>query len=150
MTVTEVKQLLNDLANDHYQINDYGWGDVWEIGESESITYPLMYCTPETSNISLSAKAFNFNISIIFADLVFGDGSNTDDVISDQLLICQDILAQLKSDKFDFNVSDTVSIEFFSERLSDLVAGVRASITLVIPYVNNRCVVPSDYQYPSV
>lgn len=150
MTVTEVKSLLNNLANAHYQINDYGWGDVWEIGESKSITYPLMYCTPENSSISIGGKTFNFVISIIFADLVFGDGENTDEVISDQLLICQDILAQLKQNNFDFNISDNVSIEFFSERLSDLVAGVRATITMAIPYINNRCVVPSSYEYPSV
>lgn len=143
MTILQVKKLLNDLANAHYQINDFGWGDIWEIGESESITYPLMYCTPQTSNIN--GRTFNLNLSIIFADLVYGDDSNEDDVISDQMLICQDIIAQLRSNDFDFTLGDNVGITFFTERLSDLVAGVQATITLTLPYVANRCVVPSDY-----
>jgi len=146
MTITQVRTILNDLANAHYQINDFGWGDVWEIGESESITYPLMYCTMQNSNIS--GKVFNFNISIIFADLVYGDGDNTDEVIADQMLICQDIIAQLRSDKWDFVLSDNVSITFFSERLSDLVAGVQAQFSLALPYVADRCAVPSSFPLP--
>lgn len=145
MTINQVKKLLNDLADDHKMINDFGWGDIWEIGESQSITYPLMYCTPQQSNLSVSGKTFNLNISIIFADLVYGDEKNSDDVINDQMLICQDIIAQLKSDTFDFTLGTNVTIDFFSERLSDLVAGVRADITLALPYVSDRCAVPSDY-----
>ena len=146
MTITQVKKILNDLADAHYQINDFGWGDVWEIGESESVTYPLMYCTMQNSNIS--GRVFNFNISIIFADLVFGDEKNEDQVITDQMLICQDIIAQLQSDKWDFVLGQNVSITFFNERLSDLVAGVQAQITLALPYVADRCAVPSSYTLP--
>ena len=143
MTIKEVKSLLNNLAIDHKQINDFGWGDVWELGESKSITYPLMYCTIESSNVT--GKTFNLSLSIIFADLVFEDEKNEDDVISDQMLVCQDIIAQLRSDTFDFTLGNTVNINFFTERLSDLVAGVQASITLALPYVADRCAVPSDY-----
>jgi len=143
MTIKEVKSLLNNLAIDHKQINDFGWGDVWELGESKSITYPLMYCTIQSSNVS--GKTFNLSLSIIFADLVFEDEKNEDDVISDQMLVCQDIIAQLRSDTFNFTLNNTVNINFFTERLSDLVAGVQASITLALPYVADRCAVPSDY-----
>ena len=143
MTIKEVKKLLNNLATDHKQINDFGWGDVWEIGESKSITYPLMYCTIQNSNVS--GKTFNLSLSIIFADLVFEDEKNEDDVISDQMLICQDIIAQLRSDTFDFTLGQSVNVNFFTERLSDLVAGVQASISLALPYVADRCAVPSDY-----
>jgi hypothetical protein len=143
MTIKEVKSLLNNLAIDHKQINDFGWGDVWELGESKSITYPLMYCTIESSNVS--GSIFNLSLSIIFADLVFADEKNEDDVISDQMLVCQDIIAQLRSDTFEFTLGNSVNINFFTERLSDLVAGVQASISLAIPYVADRCAVPSDY-----
>ncbi len=143
MTIKEVKKLLNNLATDHKQINDFGWGDVWEIGESKSITYPLMYCTIQNSNVS--GKTFNLSLSIIFADLVFEDEKNEDDVISDQMLICQDIIAQLRSDIFDFTLGQSVNVNFFTERLSDLVAGVQATISLALPYVADRCAVPSDY-----
>lgn len=146
MTITQVKTILNDLANAHFQINDFGWGDVWEIGESESITYPLMYCTMQNSNIS--GKTFNFNISIIFADLVYADEKNEDQVIADQMLICQDIIAQLRSDRWDFVLGQNVNITFFTERLSDLVAGVQAQITLALPYVADRCAVPSSFMLP--
>jgi hypothetical protein len=140
MTINEIKNLINSLADEHLEINDFGWGDIWEIGESKSITYPLMYCTPQNS--SISGKVFNFNISIIFADLVYGDEKNEDDVINDQMMICQDIIAQLRSDEYDFNLSQNVQIQFFTERLSDLVAGVRADLSFALPYTNDRCAFP--------
>jgi hypothetical protein len=143
MTLKEVRSLLNNLADDHKQINDFGWGDVWELGESQSITYPLMYCTIQNSNVT--GKTFNLSLSILFCDLVFGDNKNVDDVISDQMLICQDIIAQLRSDTFEFTLGNSVNVNFFNERLSDLVAGVQASITLALPYVADRCAVPSDF-----
>lgn len=143
MTIKEVKSLLNNLAIDHKQINDFGWGDVWEIGESQSITYPLMYATIQNS--SVTGKTFNLSLSLLFCDLVFADEKNEDDVISDQMLICQDIIAQLRSDTFEFTLANTVNVNFFTERLSDLVAGVQATITLALPYVADRCSVPSDY-----
>lgn len=143
MTLKEVKSLLNNLADDHKQINDFGWGDVWELGESQSIVYPLMYCTIQNSNVT--GKVFNLSLSILFCDLVFGDNKNEDDVISDQMLICQDIIAQLRSDTFEFTLGNSVNVNFFNERLSDLVAGVQANITLALPYVADRCAVPSDF-----
>jgi hypothetical protein len=143
MTINQVKSLLNNLATAHKQINDYGWGDVWELGESDSITYPLMYCTIGAS--SIVGNEFNLSIQILFMDLVFGDNSNIDDVISDQMLICQDIIAQLRSNDFEFIIEDNVPIQFFTERFSDLVAGVSADITLSLPYVADRCAVPTDY-----
>jgi hypothetical protein len=78
-------------------------------------------------------------------DLVFGDNSNIDNVISDQMLICQDIIAQLRSADFEFAIEDNVSIQFFTERFSDLVAGVSADITLSLPYTADRCAVPTNY-----
>ena len=143
MTINQVKSLLNNLATDHLQINDYGWGDVWELGESDSITYPLMYATIGAS--SIQGKTFNLNISLLFMDLVYGDNSNLDNVITDQMLICQDIIAQLRSIDFDFVLNDSVSIDFFTEQFSDLVAGVKADIVLELPYLANRCAVPTDY-----
>tara|TARA_R110000868_G_scaffold136447_1_gene349402 strand:+ start:16268 stop:16720 length:453 start_codon:yes stop_codon:yes gene_type:complete len=143
MTLKEVRSLLNNLADDHKQINDFGWGDVWELGESQSIVYPLMYCTIQNSNVT--GKVFNLSLSILFCDLVFGDNKNEDDVISDQMLICQDIIAQLRSDTFEFTLGNSVNVNFFNERLSDLVAGVQANITLALPYVADRCAVPSDF-----
>jgi hypothetical protein len=143
MTLKEVRSLLNNLVDDHKQINDFGWGDVWELGESQSIVYPLMYCTIQNSNVT--GKTFNLSLSILFCDLVFGDNKNVDDVISDQMLICQDIIAQLRSDTFEFTLGNSVNVNFFNERLSDLVAGVQANITLALPYVADRCAVPSDF-----
>lgn len=143
MTINQVKNLLSELAQGHKQINDYGWGDVWEIAESKSITYPLMYATIQNSNIS--GKTFNLSISLLFMDLVFGDEKNEDDVISDQMLICQDIIAQLRFDGYDFTLGQNVSIAFFTERFADLVAGVRADITIALPYTADRCAVPTTY-----
>jgi hypothetical protein len=78
----------------------------------------------------------------------YGEKLPFEQVIADQMLICQDIIAQLRSDKWDFTLGQNVSIAFFTERLSDLVAGVQAQISLALPYVADRCAVPSSYPLP--
>jgi len=43
----------------------------------------------------------------------------------------------------------SATLTFFTEDTPDLLAGVRADITLELPYTSNRCIVPSTYTYPS-
>jgi hypothetical protein len=73
--------------------------------------------------------------------------TNETEVISDMLEVCQDIIAQLRSQTFDFDEGLNATLSFFTEDTPDLLAGVRADITIELSYTANRCVVPSTYEY---
>jgi len=73
--------------------------------------------------------------------------TNYNDVLSDQLLTAQDIIAQLDYNDFDFTLQESATLNSFMENTPDLLAGWQTDITLDLPYIYNRCEVPSDYNY---
>jgi len=86
---------------------------------------------------------------LYFFDRMLHEETNETEVMSDMLEVCQDIIAQLRHNNFEFDEGLNVTLSFFTEDTPDLLAGVRADITLDLPYLANRCVVPSSYSYPS-
>ncbi len=50
---------------------------------------------------------------------------------------------------FDFDEGLSATLTFFTEDTPDLLAGVRADITIELPYIADRCQVPSTYTFPA-
>jgi hypothetical protein len=86
--------------------------------------------------------------SLYFLDRMLAEQSNETEVLSDQLSVAQDIIAQLKYNDFDFEIQDSVPLQYVTENTPDLLAGVVANVRLDLPFTADRCVVPTDYQYP--
>ena len=57
-------QYFKDFADNHLQIKDYGYGDLWEISSSQATQYPLFWVSPQPSSISGNEITYNFNILI--------------------------------------------------------------------------------------
>ena len=47
MTLNQIVQQLQEIANNHLQVNTWGFGDIWEIAASGDIQYPLNWVTLE-------------------------------------------------------------------------------------------------------
>ncbi len=141
--------LLNSLASAHEQIKTFGEGDVWEIGASEAVQYPLMWAVPQPS--STAQKLLNMKFSIIFADILDTDKSNEQDVLSDTMQMALDILAQLNDPDYadNFILDPNASLTPFTEKFDDDVAGWKADINIKINFLSDRCAVPSTI-VPSV
>lgn len=77
------------------------------------------------------------------------DETNETEVLSDQLLIAQDIISMLRFPKFDWDIGDSVSLEFYTETQEDYLAGVKADITVIFPMLSDRCQVPTNFNYPN-
>lgn len=143
-TLNQIVKELRTIAEAHYQINSFGFGDIWEINASGDITYPLMWANIDNINIEGSVQKFKFDI--IFCDRVKKGEVNEDDVLSDQLEIAKDVIAQLKHQDYAWSDSlgDSVTLEAFTERLLDDVSGYSLSIILELPYDSNRCSIPTS------
>jgi len=141
MTLNNLIDLLKKFAGNHKQINDFGQGDISRLGASKDQRYPLMWAVIAPSRYS--GKEMNYNLQLIFADLIFGDNKNELEVWSDQLLIALDTLSFLTDNPdYEFTTDGTASIDFFTEHDGDLTAGVVLSITLNDPKPLDRCVIP--------
>lgn len=141
MTLNNLIDLLRKFAADHALINDFGVGDIAEIGASRDIVSPLMWVVLQPSRYS--GKQMYYSLQLIFADLIFDDKKNELEVQSDQLLIALDTLAFLRDNPdFDFQTDGDASIDFFTDRLGSLCAGVTVGLTIREPNPLNRCVIP--------
>ena len=143
MTLNQVVQQLQQIANNHLQVKTWGFGDIWEIASSGDIQYPLNWVTLEGVDVSTSAKTETYKFSLLFMDAVKNGEVNEQEVLSDQLSIAKDFLAQLKHPSYDWNFQDNVStLEDFTERFVDSVSGWKMNIAFVLPFTSDRCAMP--------
>jgi len=142
-SLNQFAKLLNTLASAHAQIKTFGEGDVWEIGASGSIQYPLMWAVPQPS--STAQKLLNMKFSILFADVLDPDKANEQDILSDTLQMAMDILAQLNAPNFadDFILDHNTNLTPFTEKFDDDVAGWKLDLNIKINFLSDRCAVPS-------
>lgn len=146
LTLNQTIKLISDLGSAHEQINTVYFGDIWEFLKTDNV-YPAMFFSLTGS--SISGKQLNLDFSLFFLDRQLQDESNENEVLSDQLLIAQDIISMMRYPKFDWEIGDQVSMEFFTEKEEDYLAGVKADVTVSFPMLSDRCQVPTDFNYPN-
>ena len=147
LTLNQTIKLISDLGSAHEQINTVYFGDVWEFLSQTDNVYPAMFYTLTGS--SISGKQLNLDFSLFFLDRQLQDESNENEVLSDQLLIAQDIISMMRYPKFDWEIGDQVTMEFFTEKEEDYLAGVKADVTVSFPMLSDRCQGPTDFNYPN-
>lgn len=148
MTLNNIVTTITNLANAHQQIKSVYFGDLADyLSRGSDNVYPSLYFDLTGGNIAEKSLVLNF--SLYFFDRMLHEETNETEVLSDMLEVCQDIIAQLRSQSFEFDEGLSATLNFFTEDTPDYLAGVRADITLDLPFLANRCVVPSSFTYPS-
>jgi hypothetical protein len=141
MTLNQVITVLQTFAQNHKQINDFGRGFIEEIGASQDQTYPIMWVASLSGRYG--SKDYSYSFQILFGDLIFDDKRNELEVQSDMQSVALDLCAFLRDNPdYDFQMDDTATIDYFTERLGDFAAGVLLSFTLRDPFPLDRCVIP--------
>jgi hypothetical protein len=136
MTYQQVVNRLLTIMNNHYLINQTGYGNLSDIhtpDDEESPDYPYAFLNP----ISVSVGAFSFSsqFNLILMDQVTdGDTTAAEDikVQSNCLMYLQDIMSHFRQTDEDRNLDIVVDVNAtpFKERFEDNVAGVTAQITI--------------------
>ena len=148
MTLNQTIKTIEDLGNAHQQIKTTFYGNAFDfLSRGAENTYPAFFF--DITGASINGKTSTLNFTLFFCDRVLPEQSNEQEVLSDQLLTAQDIIAQLNYNDFDFVMQDAVTLDFFTEDTPEYLAGVSATIALDLAYLQNRCEVPTDYTYPS-
>ncbi len=149
MTLNQIVKELTTIGNAHEQINFVYFGDVWERLSNGEVTYPAMFFTLTGANFA--AKEIGFQFSLYFMDRMLSEETNETDVLSDMTQVAGDIVAQLRYPTDYANVTwqlnQNLPITFYTESDPDYLAGVKLDVTLTVPFINNRCEVPSNYTY---
>ena len=149
MTLNQIVKELTKIGNDHEQINYVYFGDVWERISNGEVTYPAMFMT--LTGASFGAKDIGYSFSLYFMDRMLMEETNETEVLSDMTQVSGDIVAQLRYPE-DYSIvtwtlNQNLPITFYTESDPDLLAGVKLDITLTLPFINDRCQVPSNYTF---
>lgn len=143
LTLNQIIKKLETIANNHLQINTFGFGDSWELEADGAKNSPIMWATAR--GFSTEAKAITYNFSILFMDLVDKDEANETEVLSDQTLIAIDVLSLLdmEAESDDFTIVKNNTGEYFTERFDNEYAGVFIDLGIRVNYLRNHCEVPT-------
>lgn len=134
-------KLLKPVADHHLMINDFGYGDLSKYATAGAAKFPLMWVV--LKNVRYYNKGFNYQLSIIFADIVSEDLSNMVDIQSDMIQIAADVAAKVNGIENDFiEVAREFNLTPFSERFVDILAGVVMDFTITSLKALNDCDFP--------
>ena len=146
MTLNQIVQTITNLGNAHQQIESVYFGDLVDyLSRGSENVYPSFYF--DLTGGTVAERGLTLNFSLYFFDRMLHEETNETEVLSDMLEVCQDIIAQLRSQVFEFDEGLSANLSFFTEDTPELLAGVRADISLELPFLANRCQVPSTYTY---
>jgi hypothetical protein len=141
LTLNQIIKRVTDYGNQHAQINFVYFGAIYNRLSESDVTYPAMFFDIEDSRIL--AKQTEFRFSFYFVDRQLQETEGTE-IMSDMVLVAQDIVAQLRNNYNEWDVSEDIPMDFLIESDPDYIAGVRIEVSLTIPNINNRCVIPTN------
>ena len=146
-TLNQHIKLFSDFATAHKQINSFDFGDPWEWYNSnkegtDKLIYPAMFVA--AGQTSVVDRALTTTYSIFVCDLVRHAEINENDVLSDTKLISLDLLAYLRKELSGAYALDlNVTLQPFSERGTDYVAGWQFDINFRETLEYNNCQIPN-------
>lgn len=125
------------------RLKSFGHGDLVYFSENmsgETNVYPYMFVTPQL--VTYNESTTQYQLNIIFADIVNTDLSNEIDVISDMSIEAKNLLSEIYRgflfDELDIELPATATP--FIERFNDHVGGVELNLTITIFDDINACV----------
>jgi len=146
MTLNQLIKKIEDIGNAHQQIKTTFYGSAFDfLSKGSDALYPAFLF--DINNASINGKTLTVSFSFFFMDRMLPEETDYQDVVSDQLQIAQDIIAQLSYNDFDFDLQESVTLNTFIENTPDLLAGWQTDVSLDLPYIYNRCEVPTTYNY---
>ena len=146
LTLNQVISQITTLGAAHLQIQSTGVGDFAEWQALER-AYPLLWVFHETT--SIGDRELVYSIRLVCADRVITgeEGDDTagmeQEVLSDTLLILLDFLAYFQQQHAQsYKVITNASIDPFTERFNDRVAGNSVLIQIRQPFTWDACQIP--------
>jgi hypothetical protein len=131
-------------------VNTITQGDIYEVDLAKQTIFPLSHII--VNNVNLEGKIIRFNISILAMDIVdinkedapteYVGNDNVQDVLNQQLIVCQRVFESAKrGDLYDdfYQTDGTASCEPFTERFENFLAGWTMTFDVLVPNEMTIC-----------
>jgi hypothetical protein len=146
-TLNQILSLIENEANAHLQVKQFGQGDVWEINPKE-LDYLVLWAIEE--GVVLNERTLTYNIRLLAMDRVLPGEENEQEVMSDTIQVLLDFVAYFRQlHTTDLSIQTSVSLEPFTERFDDKVSGHACVLSITQPYDYNKCQIPHTTNFIS-
>lgn len=142
-TFYEITQAIKNQLQEDTFVNTVTTGDIFKVDLNKQTIFPLSHII--VNSVSYQGSVLNYNISILSMDIVdeskqevtdiFIGNDNEQDVLNTQLAVANRFLEVLNRGSLgeDYElVNNTASIEFFTERFENKIAGVTYTFDIAI------------------
>jgi len=138
----EITQAIKDQLNKDLFVNTVTIGDIFKVDLNKQTIFPLSHII--INSATYQGVTWNYNISILCMDIVdeskalttdiFLGNDNEQDVLNTQLMVVNRFLEVLSRGDLsnDYELINTPSVEFFTERFENKLAGVTLTFDMVI------------------
>ncbi len=165
-TYNNLVDTLKSLGAQHQQITTTTTGDIFDIDLSKNTLFPLMHINGV--NVTTGPSTLTYNFQIFIMDLVSEKSnwtqaniqsaqklSNNQEVLSDTLQICTDIIGIFRHSQWQAQLSldinagvyfaeGEVTIEPFSERFDNELTGWVFPLSIIVENDFQTCNIPMD------
>lgn len=145
MTLKQVINRIQAIAQSHGMLKSFYLGDPWELEHQETgaVNWACLLC--QLTAVTIQRGQSRLDFSLYFMDQVTAEEHNELDVQSDMFQVAQDICAKLRDPQYsDWTVSDSNSGVFFVEKSESSTAGLRIDVAVLIEDPGDRCAVPEN------
>tara|TARA_R110000824_G_scaffold51324_6_gene143261 strand:- start:6927 stop:7436 length:510 start_codon:yes stop_codon:yes gene_type:complete len=153
-TYNNVIDTIKCVGEGHHQIKAVTTGDIWDIDLNKNTLFPLLHIN--TINVNASKGQLQHNFQLVIADIVEpNESENEQEVLSDTLSIALDIIATFRSgstlylsstsagQEARYFTADDFTLEPFTERFDNTLAGWTLSLPIVIEWAYDTCNIPT-------
>jgi hypothetical protein len=144
ITFNQLIAKFEDLSNKHLQIKRFGTGPIEDVNtfSPSSGEFPVLWIVPQ--NARLSENTLTYIIRILVFDINETDDSHRDEILSDTLLILNDIFQQFKNDDDNYEVNADLFATPFNQKFVDYCTGWFADVEITTDINNSICIIPND------
>lgn len=140
ITLNKIKDILNTIANDHVQINHFGFGEIENtntIKEADGNKFPMLWIVPQQAILDENVITYRLRFLVFDQDTASDDYRT--DILSSTLLILGDVIRNLKYVSDDYNVIGKANATPFSQDFADYVTGWYSDVDVETDINNNPC-----------
>ena len=159
ITLNQVIKWFQLFQQNNYFLNDFGFGEPYDIGTSRQMNFPYMWVMMNEDN-TIGQAAHNktaipeLSFSIMFMDKIniqenYLDvngfpSDNSQEILSDMLQVLQDLLTDVAQNWQQYGVFISQDVTFYPavDETTDKATGVVARIVLKLKQVN--CIIPEN------
>ena len=149
-TFYEITQAIKNKLQEDLFVNTVTTGDIFKVDLNKQTIFPLSHVI--VNSVAYAGTVLNYNISILCMDIVdeskdlttdiFIGNDNEQDVLNTQLAVANRFLEILSRGALaeDYElVNNSASIEFFTERFENKIAGVTFTFDIAIQNKMTKC-----------